>query len=311
MSSSPNIILYHAYGLTSLYNQVRFSLLTLYYQLQGRFQDLQIVIYTDKPEVFSSYMADMPIKIELLDKQMIATYKGKANFVHRVKICIIKDCFEKYKSNILYLDSDTYFTRSPLSLIQQITPQTSVMNADDYDLMHAAELFENEDWLLIRRAIRDFNYTIDGNNIKIPLTTRMWNAGVIGMNVANEYLLNDVLDLTDQIYNNKKVFTAEQFAFSYFLQNKTQLISSGDVIFHYWPNFKGKYWKNIYDDQFKTFFKKHGRLPVTQQSKLAYQLTLQHDELVKPRKMTMMQKVLYRLKLMSIIAAKGKLPKNI
>ena len=226
----------------------------------------------------------MPISTEPLTKEILAKYKGELNFVHRVKICTMQDCFTKYKSDIFYLDSDTYFTKTPLPLLEKITAGTSIMNSNDYDLLSADDLYENMDWLLIRRAIRNYNYTIENKSTKIPLTTRMWNAGVIGISFENAKLLEQILDLCDQIYANKKVFTAEQFSFSYYLQNKMQLVTSEDIIFHYWKYFKPFYWREIYNYHFRIFFKRYGKTPIKEQALQAYRLTLQHDQLKAPKK---------------------------
>ncbi|CAN5441687.1 hypothetical protein BH20BAC1_BH20BAC1_22640 [soil metagenome] len=302
---SPKILLYHAYGLRYLYNQVSFSLLTLYYHLNGKFDGIRIIVYTDRPKIFDKYKTQFPLETELLTQEILLNFKGEMEFVHRVKICILKDCFEKYKSDILYLDSDTYFTSSPLALLNEIRPGTSVMNSNDYDLEHAGELFENQDWLMIRRAIRDFEYTINGEIKKISLSTRMWNAGVIGLSIDDSYLLNNVLNLADQIYRNKKVFTAEQFSFSYFLQHHTQMIDSGDTIFHYWRYWGSFKWRQTYTYHLRKFFKNYIHYSVAGQSKKAYELTLRHDTLKLP--FGIFYKLIKRLRLMKEIAVNGKL----
>ena len=310
MNDSNKIILYQAYGLSYIYNQVLFSILTLHHHLQADFKGIKVVIYTDKPGVFLKYSKEIPITTELLSKEMLSKYKGELDFVHRVKICIIQDCFTKYKSDIFYLDSDTYFTKSPHLLLKKINSGTSIMNSDDYDLLSADDLYENKDWLLIRRAIRGFNYTVENTLVKIPLTTRMWNAGVIGMSIQNEKLLNLVLELCDQIYANKKVFTAEQFAFSYYLQNKTQLVTSEDVIFHYWKYFKPFNWREIYTYHFKIFFKRFKKVSIKEQALEAYKLTLQHDQLKVPKK-TFGDKIINRLDKVAQVVIKGKIKTSI
>jgi hypothetical protein len=206
----------------------------------------------------------------------------------------------------LYLDADTYFTQSPVKLFEEIKSGTAVMNSNDYDLISAEELFEDLNWLRIRRVIRDNNYTLDNHTFKIPMTTRMWNAGVIGLSYQDKGLLNQVLDLSDQIYRNKRVFTAEQFAFSYVLQNKLNLIPSGDVIFHYWPDFVEKPWKQIYNFHFQQFFKETRNFDVEIQAMKAFLLTQLHDQLRLPDK-TVLDKIINRLKMMIYVARKGKL----
>ena len=301
------IILYLAYGKTNIFNQVLFSILTLHHHLRKDTDKPKVVVYTDKPNFFSAYTDPLNIQIEKITPQQIESYRGKNNFIHRVKICIIKSCIEKYHTNVFYLDSDTYFKESPLQLISQIDNVTSVMNSNDYDLQHADELYENLDWLKIRRAIRDFSYVIEGETIKIPLSTRMWNAGVIGISYDNKKLLDKVLDLTDQIYSNKNIFTAEQFAFSYYLQKFTNLISTGDVIMHYWPNHAGMYWKNQYDQHISHFLKSYKSKPVDQKAELAYELTKNHIEIVSPPKTGFIKKLKKRMALVWKVANTGKL----
>jgi len=295
MNNSNKVILYQAYGASYIYNQALFSILTLYHHLHGDFKNIKVVVYTDKPNFFLKYGKQIPISTEWLTKEMLAKYKGELNFVHRIKICVMQDCFTKYKSDIFYLDSDTYFTKSPLLLLEKISAVTSIMNSNDYDLLSADDLYENMDWLLIRRAIGSYNYTIKNKSIKIPLTTRMWNAGVIGMSFENAKLLEKVLDLCDQIYRNKKVFTAEQFSFSYYLQNEMQLVTSEDIIFHYWKYFRPFYWREIYKYHFKIFFNRYSKAPVKEQALQAYKLTLQHDELKAPPK-TLFKRITDKLK---------------
>mgnify|MGYP003576393569 CR=1 FL=1 len=301
------VILYLAYGKKNIFNQVLFSILTLHYHNKYATSAIKIVVYTDRPEFFSKYNVALNLQLEILTPQVIEQYKGKNNFIHRVKICVIKDCIEKYKANVFYLDSDTFFKKAPLELISQIDSATSIMNSNDYDLQHADELYENEDWLKIRRAIRDFEYVIGGKAIKIPLATRMWNAGVIGISYVNKEILVDVLNLTDQIYNNKKVFTAEQFAFSYFLQNRTQLITTGDVIMHYWPNHIGMYWKNQYDQYLSNFFNKNRSASINQMAEAAYELSKSHDIITSPPKPDLLDKINKRLLSVWKVAKTGKL----
>jgi len=310
MDDLNKIILYQAYGLSYIYNQVLFSILTLYHHLQGDLKGIKVLIYTDRPEIFQKYNKDIPVSTELLTKDLLAKYKGDMDFVHRVKICIIQDCFTKYKSDVLYLDSDTYFTKSPHQLLNKITTGTSIMNSDDYDLLSADDLYENKDWLLIRRAIRGYNYSIENKSVKIPLTTRMWIAGVIGLSFQNAKLLELILDLCDQIYANKKVFTAEQFAFSYYLQNRSQLLTSEDIIFHYWKYFKPFNWREIYMHHFKIFFKKYRNAPVKEQALQAYKLTLQHDQLKVPEK-TITGRLINRLEKIAQVIVTGKIKTTI
>jgi hypothetical protein len=306
MQQKQLIILYHAYGSLSIHQQVIFSILTLHYHINSSYEGIQIVVYTDNTKYYKELIGNLPISFEILTNQQIDEFKGEHKFIHRIKIAIIKDCFEKYKKDVLYVDSDTYFTKSPKVLLTKIDASTSIMNSNDYDLNNADELYENEDWLLIRRAIRDFEYDIEESRIKIPLSTRMWNAGVIGLSYENKKILDSVFKLTDQIYANRQVFTAEQFSFSYFLQTKTKLVDSGDVIFHYWPNYVGKKWKDLYSYHFLRFFQQTKNDGFNQKAFLAVELTKKHEEITKSSSIHIIVRMIRRIKLAYKILAKGK-----
>lgn len=301
MTDKKAIILYQAYGAGYSYHQAIFSILTLYHQLQGNFGEVTVVVYTDKPGLFEKYAAAMPLYTELLTPNTLREFRGEQDFVHRAKICVIRNCFQKYQKDILYLDGDTYFTQSPGSLLQKISQGVSIMNENNYDLLSAGD-FEEVNWLLIRKVIRDYQYSIEGQMVQIPLTTRMWNAGVIGMNYRYAPFIEQVLALSDQIYANYPVFTAEQFAFSYVLQNNTPLEPSGDVIFHYWP----RHLKKLYNYHFRKFFRQHQQKPVKEQAQEAYQLTLRHHSLKFPEK-TLLDRVLHRLRLIAQVTTKGRI----
>ncbi|MDO6391761.1 hypothetical protein Q4E40_16615 [Pontibacter sp. BT731] len=300
------IILYQAYGSKSSYQQAVFSILTLYHYLQGDFDGYKIIVYTDEPKYFLKYNQAIPIIVEQITSEMLVAFKGPLNFSHRAKICILKDCFTRYNSDIFYLDADTYFTQSPVELFQKLQPGTAIMNSNDYDLIEAEEIFEDSNWLRIRRVIKDHSYTLANRTFKIPLTTRMWNAGVIGLSYKDRKLLEDVMDLSDQIYKYKKVFTAEQFAFSYVLQNTVNLISSGEVIFHYWPDFAGKQWKQTYNFHFRLFFHQNKGMSLKEQATRAVKLAQQHDYLKLPGK-SFIERLYHRLSLVMKVAYKGRI----
>lgn len=307
MTRSSPAILYIAYGTQAVRDQALFSLLTLHHHLRGNYGDLQVVIYTDDRRYYDRYASAIPIAFEPVTRKQIQALRGELDFVHRAKVCLIRDFLHKYHRDMFFLDSDTYFTRSPAELLEQISPQTSIMNSDDYDLNDTYPPHESLNWFKIRRAIRDHTYTVNGQEVKIPLTTRMWNSGVIGLSRHNAGLLDDILSLTDQIYRNVRVFTAEQFAFSYFLQNRTRVIDSGDAIFHYWPNFADRYWKDWYSYHFSIFFRKYRKASVDEQAALAHELTKQHDELMHPPRKPLVLKIATRLRMIARVAVRGKL----
>jgi hypothetical protein len=62
----------------------------------------------------------------------------------------------------------------------------------------------------------------------------MWNAGVLGFSTDHAYLLEDVLAFTDFVYPRFPKHVVEQFAFSLYFQNTSQIHTAHTHIYHYW-----------------------------------------------------------------------------
>ncbi|ALI99754.1 hypothetical protein [Rufibacter tibetensis] len=300
MNKKDNIvILFLAYGASNLYYQVVFCILTMFYHLNGKFNNIEIVIYTDKLKVFRKFLKGIPVSIELLSKEDIKEYKGPMNFVHRVKTCVLQDCFIKYKKDIFYMDGDTFFWKNPIPLFARISKEVSIMNTNEFDLNEGGG-FEDINWVTLRRVLKENQFSLKGKNFKIPLTARMWNAGVTGISYDNAHLVEDVLNLTDQIFSKSSLFSAEQFSLSYILQQETQLTTSEDYVEHYWPNNGKRKW----DFAFHSFFKENGNAPIDVLAKKAFELTNKSGELIVPE-VSLSEKTLSKLKLIARIIIKG------
>jgi len=307
MNNKP-VVLYHAYGLKELYYQVIFSALTLFHHLGDNTDEITCIIYTDDTRLFKKYLQEFPVKYEQLTLESIKAYRGPQDFVHRLKIFIIQDCLTKYQHKILYMDADTYFLKSPLPLIREISPALAIMNSDDYDMQDAGDL-EEKSWLMIRKVVKENTFWLDGISFKIPMTTRMWNAGIIGLDFSHLPLLDKVIQLTDQIYKINAIFTAEQFAFSYVLQTNTKLKPTEDYLVHYWPNAWPNPQKILYNYHFNIFFKNNTALPGKELAFKAFELTQKRNELKLPPK-TLLNRITLRLKLITEVALKGRITSN-
>ncbi len=237
-----NIVIYQAYGLDSILEQTLFSVISLL-KHQSELKCVQkIVIYTDRQEYFKSYLGDHPqMQYEPINPERLTEWRGQIQFVHRVKIEMLRDAAKKFPEfNLFYLDGDTYFTKNPTPLMAQIDKHHS--------LMHEAENVVNQgkDPLSkkVARFLAKFEFNIEGKNIKIPPSMTMWNAGVLGFSPAFFSALKNVLDLTDQSYSKYKKHVMEQMAFSYFLASSSRILGAGDFVYHYWRQ-KDDYTKMI------------------------------------------------------------------
>ena len=182
----------------------------------------------------------------------IKSWRGQINFVHRVKIEVLKDFVKNRQGNILYLDTDIVFTGRIDQMLKNIG---------------AGQLYMH---------VREGVVSERGNNIFAKLDTHlrknsslkihdkpvhelaMWNAGVLGFNTKYNYLLDEVLAFTDSEYARFPKHVVEQFAFSVYFQQAGVVRATAPYIFHYWKlkearhllmsffeHFKDKNWDDL------------------------------------------------------------------
>lgn len=225
-----NYIVYQAYGSKDILNEVIYSIASVLKQSE-RFS-YQIIIYTDSKEYLKKHLPSI-IVYEDINSQIIRSWRGDIDFVHRVKIMMLKDFCNKYKGNLLYLDTDTVFTSPPDQVFQAIDNGQLVMHLNEGLISNA----KNPLFKKIFRTIKSKTYHIEGKEIKISSSQEMWNAGVLGFSSEKAYFLNGVLELTDCLYRQYPKHVMEQLAFSYVFSSHGKLVPSDQFIFHYW-NYK-------------------------------------------------------------------------
>jgi hypothetical protein len=191
-------------------------------------------VFTDSVAPFNELFADRALECVPVSAEQIKDWKGKIDFVHRLKIKVMQDFFERYQGDVIYLDSDTCFTQNIESLWQSI--------ATGHLLMHTREgKVSSRINPVFKKLARFLSLNTislkDGSKLKIPPATDMWNAGALGLTPAHKPLLDKVLLLTDSMYPVYPKHIVEQFAFSYYFQQEATVLPAEDCIYHYW-NFK-------------------------------------------------------------------------
>src|SRR5690348_7799104 len=112
-TKQPSYIVLQCYGNEAIFHECTFALLTLcQLYTPDELQKFQVWIYTDKPEWFIAFR-DCPLQITLkkINDEVIQKWKGKIDFVHRVKIEVLRDLLLTKAGNVLYLDTDVVFLR--------------------------------------------------------------------------------------------------------------------------------------------------------------------------------------------------------
>jgi hypothetical protein len=295
-------ILYLAHGPKYNHKQVIFSVLTWLYFLDKKKEEVKIIIYTEDQAFFEKYLGiQTNINYEILTPEIMKEGKGYFDFIHRLKIWIIKHNIEKYNSNVLYLDGDTYLIKCPVSLLNLISKEKTIFHCYEYTASEGGDEHEGDGWLLFRKLVRNYEYTLYGKSFKIGMDAEMWNAGVLGIHKENHHLLNDLFDLTDQIIEKSYLKTAEQFAFSYIMAQNTKLIPAKEYIFHYYSSRS----KAIYNYHIHVFLKATTGLSIEEKAKKAYELSKQHHQLKLPELISAWHSIKGRASSILKIAKKG------
>jgi hypothetical protein len=245
-------ILFQAYGLQDIYDETLFSLLSLY-QIKPENIQTKICIYTDNEEYFKKALQDIPnhqVQIVQYPLSQFQAWKGDINFVHRVKLEVIKDFFKQTGDSLFYLDSDTVF----LKPIQHIL--NNIAENEQKAYMHICEGKISDKGNPIMKKMNNFllnnKFEVQAKKIIINPSSYMWNAGVIGINISQKHLIDQMLELTDYMFKIYSKHVIEQFVVSYYLQNNFHLYPTDELIYHYW--FYKEFRKEI-----KQYFDKNGK----------------------------------------------------
>lgn len=230
-------LIYQAYGKTEILEQTLFSVVSLLKMSET----VRPVVYTDRPSYFEEFMSGREgLTVIPITMEDIKRWRGAIDFVHRVKIEILADSAKKFGENIYYADGDTYFLKDPAEIFQQVDETTSLMHLPEAELGKPLDPLTKK----IFKFVKKNAFQLSGHPIKMDGSTIMWNAGVIGLARAKASLLQDILNLTDQMYALYPKHVMEQLAVSFILQKNGTIKRTDDVIYHYW-NQKEEYQKMI------------------------------------------------------------------
>lgn len=237
-------VVYQAYGIQDVLEQTLFSVLSLLHVSPAE-SDLRAMVYTDRPDYFSTFFNGHPrVEIVAVPMEQFKAWRGTIDFVHRVKLEVLRSAGQRFSGSLLYCDGDTYFLKSPKPLFEKIDDQQSIMHIAE------AELGQGKDPLTkkICKFAKNSQFQLDGEVVPLSPATVMWNAGVIGISENNKRLLEEMLTLTDAMFVVYPKHVIEQLAVSIVLQWRTKIEASDHAVYHYWNQ------KPEYQTQIQKFF---------------------------------------------------------
>ena len=130
MDQQKNYLVFQCYGNEGIFHECAYALLSLTRIYKGTLPpDTEVWIYTDNAAWFQAFNGvTLPLHFAHIDKDKITRWRGTIDFVHRVKIEMLKDFTRDKQGNVLYADTDVVFNRCLDDIFQAVAAGTLYMH---------------------------------------------------------------------------------------------------------------------------------------------------------------------------------------
>ncbi len=221
-------LLYQAYGNQDVVNEALLSILS---HLRQPGSPATVLIYTDSEAYFRSVLGPEPaVAYVPIAAAQWRAWRGAIDFVHRVKIEVLRHAAARFTGRLLYVDTDTIITR-PLAEVFAALGRGE-------RFMHVAEGRLGDDNPLNRKLNRALSTPAGQGALvgrRVGPATRLYNAGALGLRLpADAPLLDEVLALTDRLYAFYPKHVMEQLAFGIVWAAAGPVREAAPWICHYW-----------------------------------------------------------------------------
>jgi hypothetical protein len=209
-------------------------------------EKIKIVVISDfKKEAFGDINLYPNVYIEQISKNVLT---GINEYIYRVKILALKYFFSKYNTDVLFIDSDTFFISDIFHIFDQIDSGRCVMNYQclsiDY-MLNIAKQMDKEKINSQDRNYLDMLYDIKANGIYsnvnkinkyyLPDDFSHYGSGLIGMQYSKRDTLNVALDICDSMFTRYNYLCAEEFGVSLaFALNDIEIVVENSCLYHYY-----------------------------------------------------------------------------
>lgn len=187
-------ILYVSHGGPKYYEQARYSVLTLLALLldQNR-SDVRIAVYTDRPDQVPAHDLVQPVHVT---PEEFAGWRGPLDYVHRIKLEVLRRALDDFGAPLIYVDSDTRWLRIPdepfAALAGSGTPPACYLYKVEGSI--SASFFPQYFRLLHKRRPKLAEWRIPSDP---PWT--MWNSGTVAIPSRSEGFVDHVLQVSDEL----------------------------------------------------------------------------------------------------------------
>lgn len=244
-------LLYGAINSGNILYETIYSITSLIKVMGKDFDDYRVVIVTTfQKERYGVLLNYENIIIENISEDMANQWiNSDGSYVFKVKIYMLKFFFDKYKENVLFVDSDTVFVDKINKIFDALESNKAIMNfkcigvedvVEKYNHITLNDIADQDARNRIRvykdlsnkKKIRSF---FDENKFyELPKSFYPCNSGLIGFCYEDRALLNIVLDICLSLCRDYSYACSEEFAFSIvFTICGKEILTVNDVMYHY------------------------------------------------------------------------------
>jgi hypothetical protein len=221
-------ILYLSHGGQKYHDQTRYSALTLLALLleQNR-NDFRIVVYTDRPGELPAHDLVQAIP---LDPAELAGLRGPLDYVHRIKLGILRRAVGELGAPLIYVDGDTRWLRLPDEAFAALSGDVPACYLYKVEGEITPAFFPQYFHLLQRKRRQLAAWRLAPDP---PWT--MWNSGTVGIPRDSAGFIDDVLRVNDELlphvgYRN----CVEQLALSLVAAGRFDIRPFDGYMEHWW-----------------------------------------------------------------------------
>lgn len=227
----PLHIVYLSHGGRKYHDQTRFSVLTLLHLLlQQQRQDVRIVVYTDDA---SQVPAHPLVQAIVLQRSELAAFRGPFDYVHRIKLSVLRRASRELDGALLYVDCDTRWLHLPDALFARLRGEAG---GAPVCCMHVAEgAFSEQFFPDYYHFVQHKQPQLQALGIADTSRLLMWNAGAIGLPAGSTTFFDDAIRVSDYLFTRVMPRNwVEQFALSLVACSRYEMVALDDALHHYW-----------------------------------------------------------------------------
>lgn len=228
-----------SYGRETEYKRAIMAVLSFWAWYSGEKSDIRTIVFTDNPDYFKPFLPDLEVEYGLLTPEKLeAMLDGKA-FIHRIKIAIIDEVFQRYPAeDLFFIDSDTFFVADAQPWLQSFAPGKSFMHLLEYSFEEAVNIYSGFNQKQYPKAfiklIESKTFRVNQAEEQFNKYQFSWNSGVLGLNKEIATYMPDVYNLSAEFFEATGWIISEQLAFALILQTRTKVLPTEQYVHHYW-----------------------------------------------------------------------------